>query len=104
MSCVYIADNPLGFENEDELLAYYIAKNDTMQKYYAVVFENLPSNGIPDHLTYKIRLSDIYVQTSLLVPEFIGSGPGISGNIINIGMLHNFIKTVLKILIIYMIF
>ena len=80
--CIDVADNIMGFDSEDELVAYYNSINDTMQDAAGVVFENLPPTGIPDHLTYKIRLSRIYVQTARLIPEFIGSGPGHSGNFI----------------------
>jgi hypothetical protein len=54
--------------------------NDTMTDSFAVVFENFPPSGFPDHLLYKIRLSRPFVDSSRLFPEFMGGGPGISGN------------------------
>jgi hypothetical protein len=56
--------------------------NDTYHATYAVIFEGLPANEVPEHLKYKIRLSNPLVQTSRLFPEFQTDGPGYSGTMI----------------------
>jgi hypothetical protein len=55
--------------------------NDTYHDTYAVIFEGLPTDGDPEHLKYKIRLSNPMVQTSQLFPEFQTNGPGPSGTL-----------------------
>jgi hypothetical protein len=67
------------FDTEDELLSYYDATNYTRRSIHAVVFEDLPPNGdTPDHLKYKIRISEIHFYTAELFPEF-SSWPRFSG-------------------------
>jgi hypothetical protein len=79
LGVIICVSGPLGFESEDELIDYYESLNDTNQDTYAVIFEGLPTDGDPDHLKYKIRLSDPKVQTSLIFNEFQSNGPGFSG-------------------------
>ncbi|PSN44306.1 ATP-binding cassette sub-family A member 3 [Blattella germanica] len=66
----------IGFETEEDLIGYYSALNDTDT--YAIVFENLPKTGPPDHLQYKIRLSRFSISTSQIFNEFQLKGPGYS--------------------------
>jgi hypothetical protein len=59
------------FDTEDELLSYYDAMNFSGRSIHAVIFEDLPPNGNPpDHLKYKIRISEITFYTANLFPEF----------------------------------
>jgi hypothetical protein len=59
------------FNTEDELLSYYDAMNFSRSSIHAVIFEDLPPNGdLPDHLKYKIRISEIRFYTTELFPEF----------------------------------
>jgi hypothetical protein len=59
------------FDTENELLSYYDSLNSTGNIIHAVVFEDLPPNGsLPDHLKYKIRISEILFHTADLLPEF----------------------------------
>jgi hypothetical protein len=65
----FISDKQ-AFDSEDELLSYYDAINDTSRSICAIVFEDLPPNGDPpDHLKYKIRISDRF-YTADLFPAF----------------------------------
>jgi hypothetical protein len=59
------------FDSEDALLSHYEAINNTWKIIHAVVFEDLPPNeDLPDHLKYKIRISNIKFYTADFFPVF----------------------------------
>jgi hypothetical protein len=74
------------FNSEGALLSHYEAINDTGRSVRAVVFEDfLPNGDPPDHLKYKIRISNRNFYTADLFPVFSVVPPyfGKNGKIFN---------------------
>jgi hypothetical protein len=60
-----------------------MSSNDTCQYTCAIIFEEYSENiEEPSNITYKIRLSDPKLQTSMIFDEFQSTTPDTSGTII----------------------